>query len=439
MTENGIASEEGSQEGLEKLGIGKDLSGHVACVGESPGRRLELQFAGVGADRAWHERALGRIVCGAAYNLLMTAPPETRRFRRLLLNWYDENARDLPWRRTQDPYAIWVSEIMLQQTRVNAVAEHYAHFMQRFPTLAALAEASEDEILACWSGLGYYRRARMLHRAARFVVQELHGKLPKTAAELRSLPGIGEYTSAAIASIGFGEPVASIDGNVARVLTRVRGWTERTAGAMKIRKAAADLLDGDRPGDFNQAMMELGAMVCLPRGPLCLQCPVADLCATRGEHAVAVRKKMRSQTAAYAFLLRTDEPKGRGKKPDNGRAAGPAVLLDQRPASASLMPGMWELPQIDAANVNGGVRLLDVRHAITVTNYYVTIYGYDAVKETSLPKSKGARRWVHLRELTELPLTGLTRKVLKRLKSLPGYTGPGPSVSFEQVTPEFWL
>src|SRR5271154_1524195 len=245
-----------------------------------------------------------------------SATLETRRFQRLLLNWFDDNARDLPWRRTRDSYAIWVSEIMLQQTRVTAVIEHYARFMERFPTLPALADASEDDVLACWSGLGYYRRARMLHKAARFVAQELGGKLPRTAAELRALPGIGEYTCAAIASIGFGEPIACVDGNVERVLTRVRGWTERTAVAGKVRRAAAELLDRDRPGDFNQAMMELGATVCLPRGPLCLHCPVVELCATRGEHAVSARKKMRSQKAAYAFLLRVREPvsvKARGR------------------------------------------------------------------------------------------------------------------------------
>jgi len=373
-----------------------------------------------------------------------SATPETRRFRRLLLNWFDDNARDLPWRRTRDPYAIWVSEIMLQQTRVTAVIEHYARFMERFPTLPALADASEDDVLACWSGLGYYRRARMLHKAARFVAQELDGELPGTATELRALPGIGEYTCAAIASIGFGEPIACVDGNVERVLTRVRGWTERTAVAGKVRRAAAELLDRDRPGDFNQAMMELGATVCLPRGPLCLHCPVVELCETRDEHPVAARKKMRSQKAAYAFLLRIAEPeatKPSGKKA-NGKARHPAelaVLLEQRPTEASLMPGMWELPQIDAVNAEAARRLLDVRHSITVTNYYVTVYGYDSSAESGLPESKGERRWVNSRELTELPLTGLTRKVLKRLKTLPGYTGPGPAVRFDEVTPEVWV
>ena len=375
----------------------------------------------------------------------MTAAPETRTFRRLLLKWFDQNARDLPWRRTRDPYAIWVSEIMLQQTRVNAVTDHYERFMEKFPTLPALANTSEDEVLACWSGLGYYRRARMLHKAARFVAQELRGKLPGRAADLRKLPGIGEYTSAAVASIGFGEAVACVDGNVERVLTRVRGWTERTAVAAKIRRAAAEVLDEDRPGDFNQAMMELGAMVCLPRGPLCFQCPVIDLCATRGEHTVSARKKMRSQKTAYAFLLRIREPesqKASGKKSKKGQAPQPAelaVLLEQRPAASSLMPEMWELPEIDAASAEAGRRLLDVRHSITVTNYYVTVYGYDAAKEDGLPEPRGTRRWVDARELATLPLTGLARKVLKRLKTLPGYTGPGPAVTFEEMTPEFWV
>ena len=373
-----------------------------------------------------------------------SATLEVSRFRRLLLEWFDEHARDLPWRRTRDPYAIWVSEIMLQQTRVAAVIGHYARFMGKFPTLPALAAAKEDDVLACWSGLGYYRRARMLHRASQFVMRELNGKLPLKAVELRALPGIGEYTSAAIASIGFGESVASVDGNVERVLTRVRGWTERTALPARVRKAAAEVLDRDRPGDFNQAMMELGATVCLPHGPLCLHCPVVELCATRGEHPVSTRKKMRSQAAAYAFLLRIAAPESTGKraKRKSGKSRGPAelaVLLEQRPAGASLMPGMWELPQIDPVNADAARRLLDLRHSITVTNYYVTVYGYDTTGEGKLPENKNTRKWVNSRELTELPLTGLTRKVLKRLKTLPGYTGPGPAVRFDEVTPEVWV
>src|SRR6266496_3199154 len=151
-------------------------------------------------------------------------PDSIARIRRELLEWYDGNRRDLPWRRTEDPYAIWVSEIMLQQTRVAAVIERYVAFMTRFPTLVALAAASEEDVLALWSGLGYYRRARMLHKAAQFVVGDLHGNMPASAEALRSLPGIGSYTSAAIASIAFGECVAVVDGNVERVLCRLQGW-----------------------------------------------------------------------------------------------------------------------------------------------------------------------------------------------------------------------
>jgi A/G-specific adenine glycosylase len=379
----------------------------------------------------------------------MGAELDSRQFRRRLLAWFDANARDLPWRRTDDPYAIWVSEIMLQQTRVAAVIEHYGRFMERFPTLQALAEAEEDAVLACWSGLGYYRRARLMHKASRLVVGELGGKLPSTSVELRTLPGIGEYTCAAIASIGFGEAIACVDGNVERVLTRVRGWSEfDTARAAEIRAAARDLLDATRPGDFNQAMMELGATICLPRGPLCLQCPVQDLCATRGEHPVAERKKMLSRTAAYAFLQRAPKSSARKRRGQSllAQTEDVEVLLEQRPGEASLMAGMWELPEIDGTQIDGAQiegtrmkaarRLLDVRHSITVTNYYVTIYGYEPSAESRLPVRGVVRRWVSVRELAELPLTGLTRKVLKRLKALPGYTGPGPAVTFEEVTAE---
>src|SRR5665213_2633598 len=176
-----------------------------------------------------------------------------------LIEWYGNNRRDLPWRNTQGPYAIWVSEIMLQQTRVAVVVERYQAFMGRFPTLVSLALAPEQDVLALWSGLGYYRRARMLHKAAYFVATRLEGNLPTSATALRTLPGIGAYTAAAIASIAFGEPVAVVDGNVERVLCRLAGWESATgAGATafhrKIEDLAGRLVDPERPGDFNQAM-----------------------------------------------------------------------------------------------------------------------------------------------------------------------------------------
>src|SRR6478672_11233610 len=256
------------------------------------------------------------------------ANSQAPQFRRLLLAWYDVHARDLPWREDRDPYRVWLSEIMLQQTRVAAVIEHYHEFLRRFPTVQKLAAAREASVLAAWSGLGYYRRARMLHAAAKLVARLREGRFPETCKEWHDLPGIGRYTAAAIASIAFGEAVAVVDGNVERVLQRVSG--ERLAGE-QFWKAAEDLLDRARPGDFNQAMMELGATVCTPRGPGCLTCPVMPLCATRGElKTTDVASEQRKQELDLALDCRDGE-----------------VFLVQRPRDARLMAGMWELPQID--------------------------------------------------------------------------------------------
>src|SRR5665213_752777 len=214
--------------------------------------------------------------------------PERQAFRLQLQSWFRQNARDLPWRRTHDPYRIWVSEVMLQQTRVATVVDRYMEFVQRFPSLVSLALAKEDEILALWSGLGYYRRARMLHSAAQLLVNEHGGSLPRSSLELRRLPGVGDYTAAAIASIAYSEAVAVIDGNVERVLMRLLGkaaaTTSRKRLAARLKETAGELLDTKTPGIFNQAMMELGAMVCLPQTPLCGECPVYEFCRTRGEH-----------------------------------------------------------------------------------------------------------------------------------------------------------
>ncbi|WP_263356365.1 A/G-specific adenine glycosylase [Acidicapsa ligni] len=328
--------------------------------------------------------------------------------RRCLLAWYGHNRRDLPWRRTADPYAVWVSEIMLQQTRVAAVLPRYEDFMRNFPSVESLANAAEADVLALWSGLGYYRRARMLHKAAKVVAFEYRGVMPLVAAELRALPGIGAYTSAAIASIAFGEAVAVVDGNVERVVQRLAGWgSESASGQAKLARdvelMANRILDPGRPGDFNQAMMELGATVCLPRNPNCLLCPLEGFCQTRGEHPTRPRAKMRSQDAAYALVVRT------GSK-------GREVLLDQRSDDQSVMPGMWELPGMrDLARPNADVRL-SVRHAIMQVNYYVRIHTVfeEDVDEVILPA--GRRCWVPLKQLGTLPLTGLARKVLLRAK-----------------------
>lgn len=328
---------------------------------------------------------------------------------RVLLAWFDEHKRDLPWRRTRDPYAIWVSEIMLQQTRVAAVLEHYARWMERFASVAALAAAQESEVLAMWSGLGYYRRARMLHRAAQVVVAEHAGALPRTSAELRRLPGIGAYTSAAIASIAFGECVAVVDGNVERIVTRILAPARLETSehvekrpailAQSIRDGAEALLSAERPGDANQAMMELGATVCLPKAPLCLHCPVQPWCRTRGEHVALARKPLVAREAAYALAVRKN---------------GAELLLRQRPKDASLMAGMWELPELPAVPPGADI-VLRLRHAITVTNYAVSIVRTGSRALTPIERA----RWFPVAALPELPLTGLTRKVLRRLNLWP--------------------
>ncbi len=332
------------------------------------------------------------------------------RLRRQLLAWYACNRRDLPWRRSRDPYAIWVSEIMLQQTRVAVVVERYQAFLARFPTLVSLAAASDQDVLALWSGLGYYRRARMLLKAARFIAEQQLTTLPAGSENLRKLPGIGVYTAAAIASIAFGEAVAVVDGNVERVLCRMQGWefaqgASEAALKREIHGLAAQLLDPDQPGDFNQAMMELGATVCLPRNPRCLVCPLAADCATKGEHATAPRAPMLSREGSHALSVRT-------------RRAGQQVLLEQRPSSLSVMPGLWQLPELKQTEVPDHLLRMTVRHAIMQVNYYVRIRNVYEDEVKSLTVAGGARRWVPLAEAAAMALTGLTRKVLTRAHML---------------------
>jgi A/G-specific adenine glycosylase len=336
---------------------------------------------------------------------------KTVRFREQLLGWYESARRDLPWRRSRNPYAIWVSEIMLQQTRVAVVVERYQAFMARFPTLLSLALAKEEEVLALWSGLGYYRRARMLHKAAQFVSNRFQGNLPQTAAALRLLPGVGAYTAAAVASIAHDEPVAVVDGNVERVLCRIEGWKagSRSGGGNAVRRKidelAGKLVDPVRPGDFNQAMMELGATLCLPRGPQCLVCPVAFACQTQGEHQTAPRPPMQSREVAYSLSVRSGQLAGQLHR---------ELLLEQRPAALSVMPDLWELPTLRSANVPDEALRMTLRHAIMQVNYYVRIRTVfeDDVEAMTVPG--GDRRWVPLQEVRAVALTGLARKVLTR-------------------------
>src|SRR5579864_2029566 len=345
--------------------------------------------------------------------------PLPGQFRKHLLAWFDAYARALPWRESRDPYCIWLSEIMLQQTRVAAVVAHYKEFLRRFPTVEKLARAREASVLAAWSGLGYYRRARMLHAAAKVVVRKQGGKFPATSKELQDLPGIGRYTAAAIASIAFGEPVAVVDGNVERVLQRFLG--RRLAG-QDFWLTAEALLDRERPGDFNQAMMELGATVCSPRGPVCLACPVVNMCATRGEMAGSAQPARQKKREIHYVL---------DFREDGGRAGG-AVFLVQRPRDARLMAGMWELPELAGPVVGAGEKQIPrfarnqrrdkneetvrendprlwftVRHSITVTDYTVRVW------RTRAPSDLRGE-WFALDRLKRVALTGLARKILRR-------------------------
>ena len=255
-----------------------------------------------------------------------------------LLAWFDAHKRELPWRGVGDPYAVWISEVMLQQTRAGTVVPYYRRWMRRFPDVDALADADLEEVLRVWRGLGYYARARNAHRCARRVRDEWGGVFPRSAAELGTLPGIGPYTAAAVASIAFGEAVPAVDGNVRRVVARLFDLPDPSPA--KARDLAGSLMDTARPGDFNEAMMELGATVCTPRSPSCGACPVAAGCRALAAGTVAERPARRTRRAGptRTWDVRVAvSPRGR-------------TLVVRRPPDG-LLGGMWEFPAVE---VDGG-------------------------------------------------------------------------------------
>jgi A/G-specific adenine glycosylase len=307
--------------------------------------------------------------------------------RSALLAWYEKNRRELPWRKIRDPYRVWVSEIMLQQTRVGVVIPRYEEFLHRFPSVEKLASARVASVLAEWSGLGYYHRARNLHAAAKIVSRA--GKFPQNARDWRSLPGIGPYTAAAISSIAFNEPVAVLDGNVERVVRRLLRRRLSSAASWKV---AQEMLDHARSGDFNQAMMELGATVCLPGQPLCAACPIHNFCRTRGR-GKSQASRARQLKREIAVVLATGDG---------------CVQLVRRRNDASLMPGMWELPSCETVDGTDEV-LFSVKHSITVTDYNVRVIRRKSV-------SRGEGTWVKVSRLGTLPLTGLAKKILRKAR-----------------------
>lgn len=333
-----------------------------------------------------------------------------------LLAWYLQHRRDLPWRRTRDPYRIWLSEVMLQQTRVETVLPYYAAFLERFPTVEALAAAPLDEVLAAWSGLGYYRRARFLHRAARVVGER--GGFPCTLAELRALPGVGEYTAAAVASIVFGVVEPVLDGNVERVISRrmvLPGDPKRGSNRKLLRAAAAALLVTDSPGDSNQALMELGATVCTPRRPQCPQCPLRPGCRAAAEGTAENYPELRADRATErverVLALVQD---------DDGR-----VLLFRRGQDEELLAGTWELPwAADGSRATaelgaryGGVWQLGrelgvVRHGITFRSLVLRVCAASSEVEQETVAEGPEAGWFVPSEVAHLPHSAMVDKAL---------------------------
>ncbi|HEY1204492.1 MAG: A/G-specific adenine glycosylase [Bryobacteraceae bacterium] len=319
------------------------------------------------------------------------------RFRARIERWYESAKRDLPWRRTRDPYRIWVSEIMLQQTRVAAAVPYFERFLERFPDAPALAAAAEAEVLAAWAGLGYYSRARNLHRAAQAIAA---AGFPRDYDAIRALPGVGGYTAAAIASIAFGLPHAVLDGNVIRVLARLLAEREAVGSAAakgRLRALADRLLDRKRPGDYNQALMELGATVCLPRSPRCSACPVAAMCEAR-RRGLADRLPVKAPRATAVVIARELLLVRRC-----GRC-----LLWQRPPDSGSMAGFWELPETDQLPQAARREILGhVRHTIMDRRYVAAVIRAEVMR---VPRGFV---WVPESGLDALPLSTLARKALR--------------------------
>ncbi len=271
--------------------------------------------------------------------------PEGREtgFRRALLEWFDAHQRELPWRHVCDPYAVWVSEIMLQQTQVATVVDYFERWMERFPEVETLAKAPIDEVLELWSGLGYYRRARYLHRAAQEIVATFGGEIPSTVEELKSLPGVGPYTAGAVSSIAFGKVEPLVDGNVMRVLSRlyaIEGAPRKKPAKAQIWGRAGELVDPDRPGDFNQGLMELGSEICGPKKARCLICPVSDHCQARAQG----RELDFPQSAKR---VEQKPMRARAAVVHQGGDGGRRFLVHRRDDSG-LMGGLWEFPSVES-------------------------------------------------------------------------------------------
>jgi A/G-specific adenine glycosylase len=354
------------------------------------------------------------------------SPELVDRLRRKLLEWYDRNRRQLPWRDISDPYRVWISEVMLQQTQVTTVLPYYERFLRRFPTLADLAAAPLDQVLKTWEGLGYYARARNLHAAAGQVMADHGGRLPASYADLRPLSGFGDYTAGAVASIAFGERVPAVDGNVKRVLARLLASTEditRSGTARRLRAVAAALVPTDRPGDFNQALMELGATLCTPTSPRCLLCPVNSECEglARGIHESLPVKAPPRQRPYYdvtAAVIRRDDG---------------CLLIAQRKPEA-MLGGLWEFPggkcrpgeslpdclrreirEELGVEIEVGQHLTTIRHGYT--HFRISLHVFECRHLSGDVRALDCAdwRWVRLAELGDFAFPVTDQKIIRML------------------------
>jgi A/G-specific adenine glycosylase len=337
-----------------------------------------------------------------------------------LLNWYNKNKRTLPWRDHPDAYAIWVSEIMLQQTRVETVISYFEKWMQLFPTVQTLADASERDVLNAWEGLGYYSRARNLHKAAKMMVSEYGGRLPRDMDELIKLPGIGRYTVGAIASIAFDMDEPALDGNLKRVYARLFDLEEPVdspKGEKLLWDIARENLPKGRAGDFNQALMDLGATICIPKNPRCLICPLMAICRARENGTQELRPVKKPKKAVPHYVHAAGVVLKKGK-----------VLLAQRPSSG-LLGGMWEFPngRVDGDPAGELAEALRTGYSLKVrkkealgvvqhayTHFKVTVHAFQC-DLSSMPKAQSLK-WVPLKDLDDYPMGKVDRRIAGMIK-----------------------
>lgn len=358
--------------------------------------------------------------------LVAVAPPKARRLAGALLDWYDREKRDLPWRHTDDPYAILVSECMLQQTQVATVLPYYRRFLKRFPDVQSLARAGEEEVLREWAGLGYYSRARNLHKSARKIVEENGGCVPSSFAELLFLPGVGRYVAGAVSSIAFGLAQPAVDANVLRVLSRLLGIRElpgSTRARQDFEETVRQFIPPERAGDFNQALMELGALVCPASAPRCGACPWAAHCEARasGEPEAFPAAPPRRESVAVEEACAVVEQAG-------------CYLVVQRPEAGGRYRNMWEFPALELepdADAAGALRTYlkkeyglradraeewaEIRHQVTHHKIRKRVFRL-AVETAPQPDADEGRRWANLEELEALPLAAPQKRILALLR-----------------------